>query len=159
MADDVMSSRAGFIVAFCGSALHPRALADAAAFSFYPVKNLGAFGDGGAVTTSDESLAKRVRELRNYGATGNYHYETRGANSRLDELQAAFLRVRLRHLDAANATRARIAERYRQSLSVCAPALALPQNADGVGPVGPTQFRSGQRLDKAWSLTPSEEGG
>ena len=85
---------------------------DAVAWSFYPGKNLGALGDGGAVTTNDESLAERLRELRNYGSKVKYHNNVIGYNSRLDELQAAFLRVKLPHLDADNRRRAQIAQRY-----------------------------------------------
>jgi dTDP-3-amino-3,4,6-trideoxy-alpha-D-glucose transaminase len=92
------------------------ALADASGFSFYPAKNLGAFGDGGAVVTDDPSLADRVRRLRNYGASGKYDHDLRGFNSRLDPLQAAFLRTGLKHLDGANARRAEIARAYFQGL-------------------------------------------
>lgn len=110
-------------------------LGDAAAFSFYPVKNLGAFGDGGAITTNDEALAHRITQLRNYGSTRKYHHEVVGINSRLDELQAAFLRVKLKGLDEANATRASIAAQYSQALSSCAPALILPETGKGLTPV------------------------
>src|SRR3954467_13983264 len=89
----------------------PGALGSIATFSFYPSKNLGAFGDGGAVTTDDPALAERVRMLRNYGSKVRYQHEERGRNSRLDELQAAILRVKLRHLDAFNARRVRLAQR------------------------------------------------
>src|SRR6185436_15654849 len=75
------------------------ALGDAAGFSFYPTKNLGALGDGGAVTTNDDSVADGVRMLRNYGSRVKYHHESQGVNSRLDEMQAALLRVKLKHLD------------------------------------------------------------
>ena len=92
-------------------------LADAAAFSFYPSKNLGAFGDGGAVTTNDPALAERLRMLRNGGQSARYVHDILGANSRLDELQAAILSVRLRHLDADNARRRAIAERYTAALA------------------------------------------
>jgi dTDP-4-amino-4,6-dideoxygalactose transaminase len=92
-------------------------LAHATAFSFYPTKNLGAVGDGGAVTTSDAALAERLRMLRNYGSREKYRHEVAGVNSRLDELQAAFLRVRLERLDAANALRRDRAERYRAELA------------------------------------------
>lgn len=91
-------------------------LGDAAAFSFYPGKNLGALGDGGAITTSDDHLAERVRMLRNYGSKRKYHHDLRGHNSRLDSLQAAFLRVKLRHLDDFNDRRRAVAGRYMQRL-------------------------------------------
>ena len=91
-------------------------LGDAAGTSFYPGKNLGAFGDGGGVTTNDPALADRIRTLRNYGSKVKYQYECQGLNSRLDELQAAFLRVKLRHLDEWNARRAKIAEIYSTQL-------------------------------------------
>ncbi|HEY5975462.1 MAG TPA: DegT/DnrJ/EryC1/StrS family aminotransferase [Geobacteraceae bacterium] len=101
-------------------------LGDAAGFSFYPGKNLGAFGDGGAVTTDDADLAARVRLLRNYGSRVKYVNEAAGYNSRLDELQAAFLRVKLRHLDGWNARRAAIAAWYLAELPKLAPDLVLP---------------------------------
>lgn len=88
----------------------------AAGFSFYPAKNLGAFGDGGAVTTDSDALAQRVRSLRNYGSQMKYHHECQGYNTRLDELQAAFLRVRLRKLDEWNERRNAIADLYTRSL-------------------------------------------
>jgi len=87
-------------------------LGHAAGHSFYPTKNLGALGDGGAITTDDDELADRVRVLRNYGSRVRYHNEVMGYNSRLDELQAAFLRVKLRHLDEWNARRKRLAHQY-----------------------------------------------
>jgi dTDP-4-amino-4,6-dideoxygalactose transaminase len=85
---------------------------DLAAFSFYPTKNLGAYGDGGAVITRNDALAARLRRLRNYGQEQRYHAIERGMNSRLDELQAAILRVKLRHLDAHNERRREIASQY-----------------------------------------------
>jgi dTDP-4-amino-4,6-dideoxygalactose transaminase len=90
---------------------------DAATFSFYPAKNLGAIGDGGAVTTDDDELARRVRRLRNYGSETKYAFAEQGVNSRLDPLQAAFLGVKLRALPAWNARRALIAERYLEELA------------------------------------------
>ncbi|OWK38561.1 DegT/DnrJ/EryC1/StrS family aminotransferase [Fimbriiglobus ruber] len=100
-------------------------LGTAAGFSFYPVKNLGAVGDGGAVTTDDDDLAARVRRLRNYGSVVKYHHEEQGVNSRLDELQAALLSVKLRHLDAWNARRAALAGQYLAALEPLAE-LTLP---------------------------------
>ena len=85
---------------------------DAAGFSFYPGKNLGALGDAGAVVTNDKDLADKVRALGNYGSDYKYHHIYKGNNSRLDELQAAFLTVKLPYLDRMNAERRRIANRY-----------------------------------------------
>lgn len=87
-------------------------LGDASGFSFYPGKNLGCFGDGGAVTTNDEQLAERIRAIRNYGSDYKYHHIYKGINSRLDEIQATWLSVKLPHLDDDNGIRARIATRY-----------------------------------------------
>ena len=92
-------------------------LGDAAAISFYPAKNIGAFGDAGAVTTNDHEVADRVRMLRNYGSKKKYENECQGYNSRLDELQAAFLRVKLRKLDEWNERRRAVAARYLNGLS------------------------------------------
>ncbi|WP_347888811.1 DegT/DnrJ/EryC1/StrS family aminotransferase [Nitrosomonas europaea] len=91
-------------------------LGHAAATSFYPGKNLGALGDGGAVLTSDAAIADRVRELRNYGSKVKYQHDKLGYNSRLDELQAAFLSVKLRSLDAWNNQRREIARRYKEGI-------------------------------------------
>ena len=104
-------------------------LGHAAGHSFYPTKNLGAFGDAGAVTTNDADLAERVRVLRNYGSKQRYYNEVKGVNSRLDELQAAFLRVKLRHLDVWNARRAKLAELYLSLLRPLASELSLMKNA------------------------------
>lgn len=97
------------------------ALADGAAFSFYPGKNLGALGDGGAITCDDAAVAERCRRLRNYGSGRKYVHDERGVNSRLDELQAAVLRVKLGRLDAWNVRRRAIAERYGRRLAGVAP--------------------------------------
>lgn len=91
-------------------------LGDAAAFSFYPGKNLGAFGDGGAITTNDDDVATTVRKLRSYGSSIKYVHEMKGYNSRLDELQAALLRVRLKYLDQWNSRRVEIAGTYEKEL-------------------------------------------
>ena len=88
----------------------------AAATSFYPTKNLGALGDGGAILTRDENLASRIKRLRNGGQTSRYHHEEFGVNSRLDEMQAAILRARLKHLPAWTAKRRAIAAQYRSAL-------------------------------------------
>jgi dTDP-3-amino-3,4,6-trideoxy-alpha-D-glucose transaminase len=94
-------------------------LADAAAFSFYPSKNLGALGDGGAVCTDDPAIADRVRQLRNLGQPRKGDHVEVGFNERLDGLQAALLRVKLPHLDAANAARRKAAAEYRAALDGC----------------------------------------
>jgi len=100
------------------------ALGDASGHSFFPSKNLGALGDAGAVTTSDAQLAEAVRALRNYGSREKYVNEYQGVNSRLDELQAALLRVKLGRIDADNARRGEIAQRYLAGIRN--PAIALP---------------------------------
>jgi dTDP-4-amino-4,6-dideoxygalactose transaminase len=102
-----------------GATCHGRpagSLADAAGISFYPSKNLGAFADAGAVTTDDPALAEKLRALRNYGSKERYKNDCIGLNSRLDELQAAALRVKLRHLREWNARRSALAGRYRARL-------------------------------------------
>jgi dTDP-4-amino-4,6-dideoxygalactose transaminase len=109
------------------------ALSDAAGWSFYPGKNLGALGDAGAVTTDDDVLADRVRVLRNYGSRKKYYNELKGYNSRLDPLQAAFLRVKLRHLDDWNQRRRMIVAAYREGLSGI-PGLTWPFAPEGVEP-------------------------
>ncbi len=102
---------------------------DAAAFSFYPTKNLGALGDGGAVFTRDELLAGTVRQLRQYGWIKRYVSEIPGRNSRLDELQAAILRVKLKYLDVENARRRELAGRYLERLNNTS--LRLPRSESG----------------------------
>jgi dTDP-4-amino-4,6-dideoxygalactose transaminase len=108
-------------------------LGDAAGWSFYPTKNLGAYGDAGAVTTDDDELADRVRMLRNYGSRSKYYNEEKGINSRLDELQAALLRVRLRHLDEWNRRRTKVASFYLEELQETE--LQLPSVCEGADPV------------------------
>ena len=109
-------------------------LGDAAGFSFYPGKNLGAFGDGGAVTTSDPELAECIRVLRNYGSRVKYHNEVAGFNSRLDELQAALLRVKLTRLDEWNERRLQRATQYLRYLAWF-PDLVLPYVPEWAAPV------------------------
>ena len=107
-------------------------LGSAAAFSFYPTKNLGAFGDAGAVTTNEDELADKVRVLRNYGSRKKYFNEVKGHNSRLDPLQAAFLRVKLKYLEEWNLRRERLASHYLERLQGL-PGLGLPKVAPHTG--------------------------
>lgn len=106
---------------------------DAAGFSFYPGKNLGALGDAGAVVTDDEGIAQKVRALGNYGSDYKYHHIYKGNNSRLDELQAAFLAAKLPLLDRMNEVRRRIAGRYLQEIRN--PEVILPAVTEGYVPV------------------------
>jgi dTDP-4-amino-4,6-dideoxygalactose transaminase len=99
-------------------------LSDAAAFSFYPTKNLGALGDAGAVTTNDQALADKIRSLRNYGSSQKYVNQYQGINSRLDEIQAAVLNVKVKYLDSENDRRRQIATRYLTQINN--PNLTLP---------------------------------
>jgi dTDP-4-amino-4,6-dideoxygalactose transaminase len=110
---------------------HAGSIGDAGCFSFYPTKNLGAFGDGGLLATGDPALEERVRRQRMYGFAGDRHAHCEGLNSRLDELQAAILRVKLRYLDDAVAARREIASRYLQGLegSACRLPTATSQGA------------------------------
>jgi dTDP-4-amino-4,6-dideoxygalactose transaminase len=103
-------------------------LGDAAGFSFYPGKNLGAFADAGAIVTNDGELAAKARKLRNYGSAVKYHHDEQGINSRIDELTAAILRVKLSHLPQWNQRRTQIAARYATGLHGV-PGLSLPQTA------------------------------
>lgn len=103
-------------------------LSDAGAFSFYPGKNLGALGDAGAIATNDEDLYLRAKALANYGSDRKYHHIYKGLNSRLDEIQAAVLDVKLPHLDKDNARRREIAAYYRRHITN--PKIILPQTYD-----------------------------
>lgn len=103
---------------------------DAAGFSFYPGKNLGALGDAGAITTDDDTLADVLKALRNYGSHKKYHNQYQGPNSRLDEMQAALLRVKLRHLDLETERRRDVAHHYISRLSN--PAIILPVVMDDI---------------------------
>ncbi|MCI8378512.1 MAG: DegT/DnrJ/EryC1/StrS family aminotransferase [Lachnospiraceae bacterium] len=100
-------------------------LSDAAAFSFYPSKNLGALGDAGCITTNNKTIADKVRILGNYGSDFKYHHICQGINSRLDEIQAAFLRVKLPYLDKWNEYRRMIAKRYLDE--IVNPSVVLPK--------------------------------
>ena len=106
------------------------AYGDLGCFSFYPSKNLGAFGDGGMVITDDDALAEKTRVLASHGSRQRYHHDVLGYNSRLDELQAAILRVKLKRVDAFNSARRRIAHRYNAHLAGCG--VATPHE-DGKG--------------------------
>ena len=111
------------------------ALGDAAGFSFYPGKNLGAYGDGGAVTTNDPNVSEYIRMARDYGSEKKYYNRIKGVNSRLDELQAAILRVKLRHLDRWNKRRSEIASLYLGILKSQGDELVLPEIGEGNGHV------------------------
>ncbi len=137
---DAVASRQGIPVVYDAAQAHGAAVdrrpvggfGDLTAWSFYPGKNLGAFADGGAVTSRDPDLIQRIRRLRNYGSDTKYVNLERGINSRLDELQAAALAVKLRHLDEWNSRRARQAQRYSDALLNLG--LRLPMVAPGVDP-------------------------
>ena len=106
-------------------------LSDGAAFSFYPSKNLGAMGDAGAITTNDDALAERMRALRNYGSSEKYIFDYQGFNSRMSEIQAAILNVKLAYLDTENLYRQNIAKRYLDEMKndkVILPACKLVEN-------------------------------
>jgi dTDP-4-amino-4,6-dideoxygalactose transaminase len=129
--DSAQAHGARYRERMCGSLGH------AAAFSFYPGKNLGAFSDGGAITTSDDEVARKARLLRNYGSEKRYYHDVAGINSRFDELQAAFLRVKLRKLDEWNARRSAIAGQYLSAFgSEAAPSsISLPTVPSWSSPV------------------------
>ena len=103
-------------------------LGDAAAFSFYPGKNLGALGDAGGITTNDESVFQKLKALSNYGSDYKYHHIYKGVNSRLDEIQAAILDIKLKYLDSDNEKRRKISKMYRDNISN--PLITLPQTYD-----------------------------
>ncbi|HYR75225.1 MAG TPA: DegT/DnrJ/EryC1/StrS family aminotransferase [Pyrinomonadaceae bacterium] len=108
-------------------------IGDAACFSFYPGKNLGAYGDAGAVVSQDEELIERIRMLANHGRLEKYTHKMEGVNSRLDSLQAAILRVKLRHLDVWNESRRRLSDYYMEQLTL--PDLILPVVHESAQPV------------------------
>lgn len=118
------------------------ALGDAAGFSFYPGKNLGALGDSGAITTNDKILAETIRALGNYGSKGKYVHDLQGVNSRMDEIQAAFLGIKLNHLDEENQKRREIAQYYCTNIS----------NEDVILPCQSTNNPVTQSLNHVWHL-------
>jgi dTDP-4-amino-4,6-dideoxygalactose transaminase len=118
-------------------------LGDAAGFSFYPGKNLGALGDAGAVTTDDDALAKHIRALGNYGSNKKYVNEFQGLNSRLDEIQAAFLEVKLKYIDTENQYRRQLASLYLNGIKNPAIVLPTPEN---------TSFSHIQNTEHVWHL-------
>lgn len=103
-------------------------LGNASGFSFYPGKNLGCLGDGGCITTNNDELAKKIKAIRNYGSDYKYHHIYKGVNSRLDEIQAAILDVKLKYLDEDNKRRSEIAKFYRENIKN--PAILLPDTYD-----------------------------
>jgi len=132
-----------------GAAIGPRrvgGLGHVAAWSFYPSKNLGALADGGAVTTDDDTVAEACRVFRNYGSETKYVHPVRGLNSRLDELNAAILRIKLRRLEQWNARRARVAARYGAGLAGCGD-LVLPHVPGWARPVWHLYVVRTQRRD------------
>ena len=118
-------------------------LGDAAGFSFYPGKNLGALGDAGAVTTNDDALAEQVRALGNYGSKQKYVNEFQGLNSRLDEIQAGFLDVKLKYIDTENQYRRQIAERYLTEITNPLIQLPFPINLN---------VKVGENKEHSWHL-------
>jgi dTDP-4-amino-4,6-dideoxygalactose transaminase len=105
-------------------------MGEVGAFSFFPSKNLGCFGDGGLITTNDDKIAEHLRVLRNHGSWKQYHHSELGFNSRLDELQAVILRAKLKHIDDYNEGRRRVAHRYSKALAAMG---ITPPHEDGVG--------------------------
>lgn len=130
---------------------------DIGCFSFYPSKNLGAFGDGGAIVTDDESLFKAVKVFRNYGSEKRYHNKVVGANSRLDEMQAGLLRVRLRHLDEINAERELLAKRYLAG--IVQPCLRMPGIREGATSVWHQFVVHVERRDELMSFLEEKQVG
>ena len=119
-----------------GSRYHGRmtgALGQAGAFSFYPSKNLGCYGDGGLISTNDDEVAEQIRIYRNHGSSQRYHHDVIGYNSRLDELQAVILRIKLKHIDEFNQNRLRVAQTYNRLLADTELELpAIPDDRDHV---------------------------
>jgi dTDP-4-amino-4,6-dideoxygalactose transaminase len=114
-------------------------------WSFYPSKNLGAYGDGGAVATDDSALAERLRMLRNYGQRVRYHHDEEGRNSRLDEVQAAVLRAKLRHLPSWNDRRRALAARYEERLAGATTLVEVPERCTPVRHLFPVRVATERR--------------
>lgn len=129
------------------------ALGDAAAHSFYPGKNLGALGDAGAVTTDDDELAEKVRALGNYGSQTKYLFEYKGKNSRMDEIQAAILDVKLKYLDAENKRRKQIAEYYLSHIHHPLVTLSTAADRDSVWHIFPILCEQRDRLQQHLAQT------
>jgi len=145
--DNAQAQGASYKGKLCG------AWGDINATSFYPGKNLGALGDGGAVTTNTEALDRKIRVLRNYGSQKKYYNEIKGVNSRLDELQAAFLSEKLKFLQQDNTERNKLADIYNQELATVGD-LVLPQLAEGATSVYHIyQIRTKQRNELQNYLT------
>lgn len=121
-------------------------LGDAAGHSFYPAKNLGALGDAGAVTTNDDQLAQTIRALANYGSAEKYVFSFKGRNSRMDELQAAVLRVKLKYLESDNERRRKIASYYLENITNPLITLPLPAGKDNVWHIFPVLCLQRDRL-------------
>ena len=130
LVEDAAQAHGATVAGGAGAPRRAGTLGRLAAFSFYPGKNLGAFGDAGAVTTGDDRLAERVARLRDHGRSGKYEHVEAGWGERLDALQAAVLRVKLRRLEAGNAARERLARRYDQALAGVGD-LVLPARPEG----------------------------
>lgn len=121
-------------------------LGDAAGFSFYPGKNLGALGDAGAITTNDESLYKKAKALRNYGSKQKYHHVYKGFNSRMDEIQAAVLRVKLKYLESWTRERQKTAQFYLENIKNANIELPTKSSQDNVWHVFPVFCKERERL-------------
>lgn len=126
------------------------------ATSFYPTKNLGALGDGGAITTNDDELGQKARSFRNYGSTARFQHEVIGINSRLDELQAAFLRLKLRHLDIWNEERRTLAHKIQREL-IGVGDLFFPEDASSVYSVYHLLVATTQKRDSLRSFLQQQE--
>jgi dTDP-4-amino-4,6-dideoxygalactose transaminase len=133
--EDACQAHGAEYLSFDGGWRRAGTFGKAGAFSFYPGKNLGACGEGGAVTTDDEGVARTIRMLREHGQAQKYFHDLEGYNGRLDAIQAAFLRIKLRHLEAWNAQRRQVAARYADLLAPLADVVVPPTAPDRSKPV------------------------